>query len=282
LRSKPIGFAGRIMSANQSHTSDGHGILLYTGEMVLLYAKHVDVSFKTAPEPFFKGKHRGNVYLTSHRIIFLGTDNGSLKSLAMPFTCLNNINLEQPIFGANYIDGTLAAQPGGNFDGEIGWKLTFPKGGCIDFGKALRQAVMIVHSNRPANAPPPYVPPAGSYYSPPPDYYAAPPPANLNGFQAPTHVFPDRPEEGTLFVYDQPPPYCGIPMNTPAQSGGPIYPTLPPQNGQQQQPYPPPMYPATSAGPPYPGGDGRPTASAPPPPPSYDDSMKLPDKPKVE
>jgi hypothetical protein len=123
----------------------------------------------------------------------LATDFGTLKSLAMPFVCLNNINLEQPIFGANYLSGTLAAQPGGNFEGEVGWKLTFNKGGCIDFGKALRHAVLMVQgqNGRPANAPPPYVPPAGSAYAAPPEYQAQP---NINGFQAPTHVFPDRPE----------------------------------------------------------------------------------------
>lgn len=71
----------------------------------------------------------------------MATDDGSLKSMAMPFVCIGNVDLEQPIFGANYLQGTLSAQPGGNFEGDIVWKLSFMKGGCIDFGKALRQAV---------------------------------------------------------------------------------------------------------------------------------------------
>lgn len=124
--------------------------------------------------------------------------------MTFPFSFINDIRLEQPLFGANYLEGKVVGQPGGNFEGTVGWKLVFPKGGCIDFGKALRQAVLFVQNQgqRPADAPPPYVPPAGSYYAPPPAYYTADA-ANMNGFQAPTHVFPDRPQgKGcSLFLY---------------------------------------------------------------------------------
>ncbi|KAI6239036.1 putative ww domain-binding protein 2 [Aphelenchoides fujianensis] len=250
------------MSANQSHTSDGHGVLLYNGEFVLVYAKHVTLAFDAAPEHFFKGKKNGNLYLTTHRLIFLASDHGELKSLAMPFSCISNVKLEQPIFGANYLEGQLAAQPGGNFEGEVGWKLTFSKGGCIDFGKALRQAVMIVRDGRPNNAPPPYVPPAGSFFAPPPAYFNEPVPL-ANGMQAPTHVFPDRPEQGTVFVWDQPPPYGGI--NQPG-SHPPIYPDL--SNAGANAP---PPYPA--------GGSAHPTPNAPP---SYENATALPQKSKAE
>ncbi|CAD5216344.1 unnamed protein product [Bursaphelenchus okinawaensis] len=250
------------MSANTAHTNDGNGILLYAGEMIILYAKHVEMSFSSITESFFKGKKYGNLYLTSHRVIFLNTDDNALKSLAMPFSFMNDIRLEQPLFGANYIEGKLTGQPGGNFEGEIGWKLTFPKGGCIDFGKALRQAVILVQNQgtRPANAPPPYVPPAGSYFAPPPAYFVAQPGNIGGGMQAPTHVFPDQPEEGTVYVFEQPPPYAGIPMNTPNQ----MYPDLRQRNVTNPE-----------VPPPYPSGS-NPTA-----PPAYDDATKLPEKPKV-
>lgn len=81
--------------------------------------------------------------------------------------------------------------------------MAFNKGGCIDFGKALKQAVSMVQASRPVNAPPVYMPQAGSYFAAPPIYAE---PQNINGFQAPTHIFTDRPEQGTLFVFDQPPP----------------------------------------------------------------------------
>jgi hypothetical protein len=57
--------------------------------------------------------------------------------LSLPFVSLRNIKLEQPIFGANYLSGELIAQPGGNWEGEAKWRLTFNRGGCIDFGQAL-------------------------------------------------------------------------------------------------------------------------------------------------
>jgi len=252
------------MSANQSHTNDGHGILLYSGESVMVYAKQVNLVFKNGSESFFNGKKTGNLYLTTHRILFLATDDGALKSLAMPFVCIGNVQLEQPIFGANYLEGTLTAQPGGNFEGELIWRLTFNKGGCIDFGRALRQAVSMVQASRPANAPPAYMPPAGSIYAAPPIYQA---PQNVNGFQAPTHVFPDRPENGTLFMFDQPPPYAGI--NNDQRQHPQMYPDL----GSQVPPYPN-NQPGNQA-PPYPSNSGvAPSA----PPPNYDDATSVPRK----
>ena len=50
------------------------------------------------------------------------------------------MELEQPLFGANYIKGKVRAQPGGGFTGEARFKLTFKHGGCIEFGQAMLQA----------------------------------------------------------------------------------------------------------------------------------------------
>ena len=50
------------------------------------------------------------------------------------------MELEQPLFGANYIKGKVRAQPGGGFSGEARFKLTFKHGGCIEFGQAMLQA----------------------------------------------------------------------------------------------------------------------------------------------
>lgn len=41
----------------------------------------------------------------------------------------------------NSLQGHVQALPDGNFGGEVKWKLSFPKGGCIDFGQALLAAV---------------------------------------------------------------------------------------------------------------------------------------------
>lgn len=80
---------------------------------------------------------------THIQIIFVNTAGGanaSLRSLSMPFHSLRDVKLEQPIFGANYLHGKVIADPGGNWNGEADWKLTFNKGGCIDFGQALLKA----------------------------------------------------------------------------------------------------------------------------------------------
>jgi len=50
------------------------------------------------------------------------------------------VELEQPVFGSNYIKGKVRAQPNGNWVGEAKFKLIFKKGGAIDFGQAMLKA----------------------------------------------------------------------------------------------------------------------------------------------
>lgn len=50
------------------------------------------------------------------------------------------MELEQPLFGANYIKGKVRAQPNGNWIGEAKFKLMFKSGGAIDFGQAMLKA----------------------------------------------------------------------------------------------------------------------------------------------
>lgn len=54
--------------------------------------------------------------------------------------CVFQVELEQPVFGANYIKGKVIAQPQGNWVGEAKFKLVFKKGGAIDFGQAMLKA----------------------------------------------------------------------------------------------------------------------------------------------
>lgn len=53
---------------------------------------------------------------------------------------INQVGLEQPVFGANYIRGFVAAQPNGNWSGQAKFKLVFKSGGAIDFGQAMLKA----------------------------------------------------------------------------------------------------------------------------------------------
>lgn len=50
------------------------------------------------------------------------------------------MELEQPMFGANYIKGKVRAQPNGGWVGEAKFKLHFKHGGAIEYGQAMLQA----------------------------------------------------------------------------------------------------------------------------------------------
>uniref|UniRef100_A0AC35U597 GRAM domain-containing protein n=1 Tax=Rhabditophanes sp. KR3021 TaxID=114890 RepID=A0AC35U597_9BILA len=244
------------MSLNTANTPDGRGVLIYNGEMILLYSKGVNISFPSEKCGPMKKSCEGFLYLTSHRVIFISGGNTDLKSFSMPFHCMNDVKLEQPVLGANYLRGHAVPQPGGNLSCDVTWKIHFNKGGCIDFGRALLKAADMAHSFRPYDAPPVYQPPQSDFYAPPPEYYMAP--NGYNGFQAPTHAFPDQPPQGSVFVYDQPPPYSGI---------GPT-----PENGMTRR----------NVREYAPIGGNHPTPSAPP---SYEASYNappLPSKPHVE
>ena len=59
------------------------------------------------------------------------------------FQALREVELEQPVFGANYIKGKVIAQPNGNWEGEAKFKLHFKSGGAIDFGTAMLRAAQM-------------------------------------------------------------------------------------------------------------------------------------------
>lgn len=114
----------------------------------------------------FKGTKQGRVYLTTHRVIFNNKNSkDALQSFSAPFISMSDVELEQPVFGANYIRGKIRAQPNGNFTGktfpvitfflilrrnfpgETKFKLSFKSGGCIDFGQALLRAASMAQRN---------------------------------------------------------------------------------------------------------------------------------------
>lgn len=60
-----------------------------------------------------------------------------MKSFSFPFICLTDVEVEQPLFGANYIRGKVRAQENGNFVGEAKFKLLFKSGGAIGEFRSL-------------------------------------------------------------------------------------------------------------------------------------------------
>ena len=90
------------------------------------------MSFSGLRGAAFDGEKNGRLYLTTHRMVFnnKGTKD-EMKSFSFPFVALRNVELEQPVFGANYIKGKVLAQPNGGFEGEAKFKLRFKSGGAI-------------------------------------------------------------------------------------------------------------------------------------------------------
>ncbi|KAL1129114.1 hypothetical protein AAG570_013645 [Ranatra chinensis] len=169
------------------------------------------MDFSGQDSPAFKGTKCGRLYLTTHRMIFNNKKSSDpMISFSFPFCTLSDVELEQPVFGANFIKGKVRAQPNGNWVGEAKFKLIFKKGGAIDYGQAMLKAAHLASRNSSsADNPPPYSPPTGPWYQAAPPSYA-PPQAGYYGWVPPTHVFPDQPPVNTVYMTDMPPPYPGI------------------------------------------------------------------------
>ncbi|XP_076064726.1 WW domain binding protein 2 [Oratosquilla oratoria] len=197
------------MALNGAH--QGGGVLIFQGEIIILYCNNVTMEFGGSLSSEMKGSKTGRLYLTTHRFIFNNKDSkDSLQSFAAPFFSLKDVELEQPVFGANYIKGNVRAQVGGGWTGEARFKLTFKHGGAIEFGQAmLKTASMASRNYNFADAPPPYTAPSAPMGPAPPPAYA-PPAGGYYGWVPPTGAFPDRPDSNAVYMYEAPPPYPGI------------------------------------------------------------------------
>ncbi|XP_052845236.1 WW domain-binding protein 2 isoform X2 [Drosophila gunungcola] len=209
------------MSVNTAHANNG--VLIHAGEYILLHSDSVSMEFSGQDNPIFKGSKAGRIYLTSHRMIFNSKKAADMmQSFSAPFVALSDVEIEQPVFGANYIKGKVRAQPNGNYVGEVKFKLHFKAGGAIEYGQALLRSAKTAMNNyhrggMAGDDPPPYQP-AGAWNEAPPPAYQPPP-----GYYGwlPHHDAFSGPAPNTVFMSDNPPPYPGI---------------APPPQQQQQQP----------------------------------------------
>ncbi|XP_055625692.1 WW domain-binding protein 2 [Toxorhynchites rutilus septentrionalis] len=232
------------MSLNTAHANNG--VLIHAGEGILVFCDNVTMEFSGQDGHQFKGTKQGRVYLTTHRMIFNNKKlDDAMQSFSFPFVTLHDVQLEQPVFGANYIKGKVRAQDNGNWSGEAKFKLVFKNGGAIDYGQAMLRAASMAQRNAGAAPPPPYTPPGGGWYAAPPPAYT-PNPYNY-GWVPSTTVFPDQPAPNTIYMHDSPPPYPGIIATAPAN--------YPPQQGYQQPPNGYPYAPQQSG---YPIQNGTP------------------------
>ena len=75
-----------------------------------------------------KGHKKGRIYLTSHRVVFVNKNQNDLfQSFSMPFICMRDLDIEQPVFGANYIKGHVRAEQNGKWNGTAKFKIWFNK-----------------------------------------------------------------------------------------------------------------------------------------------------------
>ncbi|NXX42205.1 WBP2 protein, partial [Tricholaema leucomelas] len=157
---------------------------------VLKECKDVELSFSdmTGKPEAFKGTKKGMLYLTPYRMIFVSKGKDPMLSFMMPLYLVKGCSIEQPVFAANYIKGQIQAEAGGGWEGQGTFKLTFNRGGAIEFGQLMFKAASNASSGVPLQNPGHgYTPVPGGYAptppapggcSPAPGGYAAPPPPN--------------------------------------------------------------------------------------------------------
>ncbi|KAM9296313.1 WW domain-binding protein 2-like [Gastrophryne carolinensis] len=154
------------MALNRNHL-DGGGTVVDNCESVLMTYDHVELTFHdmaSTPDTF-QGTKKGTVLLTPYRVIFVSKGRDPMQSFMMPFYLMKDCEIKQPVLGANYIKGTVRAEPGGGWEGSATFKLSFPAGGAIEFGQhMLRVASQGFHPGASMHHSP------MAYTHPPPPY----------------------------------------------------------------------------------------------------------------
>ncbi|KAL7674772.1 hypothetical protein ACOME3_001047 [Neoechinorhynchus agilis] len=195
---------------------EGGGVILFNGERIIIYHKHVKLAIKANPITDLFGPSEElsecSVYLTTHRVIAINEKqkkNPIVRSMSIPFTSIKDISVEQPMFSANYVSAVVQSESQNSQIFDI--RLSFSRGGAIEFSKAFRMAVQIANSNAHSffQAQPFYsmnVPNCTSAQGM--NYVYVVPAGQFNW--VPSNVFNDRPNANEIFVADNPPPYPGL------------------------------------------------------------------------
>ncbi|XP_039319007.1 postacrosomal sheath WW domain-binding protein isoform X1 [Saimiri boliviensis] len=184
------------------------------------------------------------IFITSHSI------NDPMLSFMMPFDLMTNLTVEQPVFAANFIKGSIRAAPDGGWEGQATFKLVFRNGGAIEFAHLMVKAASAAARGFPLRtlndwfsstriyvitgegnvctpqmpcsvivygAPPPrYGAPPGGYGTSPPGYGAPPagygaPPPGYAALPAGYEAPPPGYRAPSAVVYGAPPPGYGAP-----------------------------------------------------------------------
>nr|XP_014344996.1 PREDICTED: WW domain-binding protein 2-like [Latimeria chalumnae] len=186
------------MAINRNHSEEG-GIIVTLQERKLLRFDDVHLSFSdmAAMPMAFRGKKQGILFLTPIRLIFLTATSGPMRSFSMPFSQLRDCQVQQPVLGANYIEGKIVAAKGDDWQGAVSFKLAFNAGGAIDCWTLMKKtmAEQEYAEGSDSNCRP--SPPVGPYEGFSPQAYIHPLPANKT---EPVAVLEQRLEEICLWI----------------------------------------------------------------------------------
>ncbi|KAF8821837.1 putative arabinogalactan protein [Cardiosporidium cionae] len=105
------------------------------GEIFLLKRKGIQFQ-ATIGSRTYDGN--GKLFLSTRRIVFVKKGSpgkhARFSSVEIPLFLASDVNFKQPIFGANYLIGSVKPLACENaFSGEARWSLTFKKGSCSTF-----------------------------------------------------------------------------------------------------------------------------------------------------
>ncbi|XP_063281494.1 WW domain-binding protein 2 [Pelobates fuscus] len=208
------------MALNKNHL-DGGGVIINNSESILMSYDHVEMTFSdmenTSDE--FRGTKKGSVILTPYRVIFMSKGRDYMQSFMLPFYLMKDAEVKQPVFGANFIKGSIRAEPGGGWEGSATFKLNFPSGGAIEFGQSMMQVASQASRGGPPNAYP-YMPNGGYTYPPPAANGIYPPAPSGYPYPPPPNEFypgPAPQDSSYTYMHPPPPPYPG-PMEPPSAS----------------------------------------------------------------
>ncbi|XP_062508807.1 WW domain-binding protein 2-like [Corticium candelabrum] len=194
-------------------------LCLATNENILTSYKNVEL--KLSGGSLRSMKAMGEVHLSQYRIVFVSSKNSEMTSFSMPFQLLRQIEIKQPLFGANYLQGEVTAEADGGWQGRADFSLTFSEGGAIDFSSLLlrkmgeaRQSRHVMYTT-PSAPPPSYTPPS----APPADFSGAKSDIPTPAFYYPQNSYPpyghtpSAPSAPSMPVPDDPPPYEEVVRN---------------------------------------------------------------------
>ncbi|KAI8336338.1 hypothetical protein BC941DRAFT_428931 [Chlamydoabsidia padenii] len=212
-------------------SNDGRSVIPLPQEKVFFTQDKIKLELDCSENdyPGNSGGHwtsQGLVILSNRRIVFIAdTPSESLQTLNIPILHFKNWKLEQPWFGANYIEGTVIPVQNGGLVKNGKLTLVFREGGTIEFTNLLRAlSERLAETNEiPSHLEPLPTyqaegsstgsdqvyppPPSNQVYPPPPSNQAYPPPPSNQLMSMPT---PPNPTMPVVPNQDLPPAYQDI------------------------------------------------------------------------